>query len=141
MEEDDLSFDFEENLTQQQLQQQQLRQRLQQEQQERLQQQQAQTRAAPAGPHSSAVQGGAGFVGGQGAINNPRRHFRQVCTACDFLQPDCRTSEVLAGCLPQRIYEAGAASCTSVSSAVELTDHHSEHVRMPGFVPDGCVAY
>lgn len=106
MEEDDLSFDFEENLTQQQLQQQHLKEQAQQEQQRnRVQQESTHTQAL------AQTDGGfAGAPGNQAAGSNPRRPLKQtVCTywlkglcmkgnECGFLHefdvtrmPICRT--------------------------------------------------
>ena len=79
MEEDDLNFDFEENLTQQQLQQQQEQQRMQQEQQQRfLQEQQARVQSSYAAQANGTAPTGPGPTGPRGPIDNPRRNMRNV---------------------------------------------------------------
>ena len=84
MEEDDLSFDFEENLTQQQLQQQQLQQQIQQQQQlEQLQQQQQQGQVTSGGQPQAAGPVGVAPAASQGTNSNYRRNFRQVTQHTD----------------------------------------------------------
>lgn len=92
MEEDDLSFDFEENLTQQQLQQQHLKEQAQQEQQRnRVQQESTHTQAL------AQTDGGfAGAPGNQAAGSNPRRPLKQVCmriVVCPVAQFHCNLSQ------------------------------------------------
>ena len=83
MDEDELSFDFEENLTQQQLQHQKMREQAQQAQQEQLlQRQHAPQQPIAAGGQAAAPPQASNAVtpvgAPPGANGPPKRNFRQV---------------------------------------------------------------